>query len=434
MLTLGRGFGLVKASLAGGALAAAPEKDREGAIVQHRVVIVGSSVGGVRTAQALRAEGYPGRITLVGEELELPYDRPPLSKQVLSGAWPAEHACLLTLEDAALAQLELRLGVAARALDPQARLVQLADGELLPYDDLVIATGASPRPSPWQADSGIFLLRTLADCRALKERFADGAAVVMIGAGFIGAETAAAARSAGCDVTLVDPLPVPMERVTGSVVGSLLADVHRRHGVRTRFGAGVQAISGRAGDLRVTLSDGSVLQAGTVVVGIGAIPNDQWLLGSGLVVEDGVMCDADLAAAGAAHVFVVGDVARWPHPELDAPFRAEHWTNAVDQARCAARNIVCPGTRETYQPSDYVWSDQYDWKLQLAGQRARAVAEWVIGAPDEQRPKVAVLHADAVGRLCAAVCLNWPKAFLQCRRLLDEREPAARAREMVAAL
>ena len=402
--------------------------------MEHRVVIVGTSVGGVRTAQALRAEGYPGRITLVGEELELPYDRPPLSKQVLSGAWPAEHACLLTPEDAALAQLELRLGVAARALDPQARLVQLADGELLPYDDLVIATGASPRPSPWQADSGIFLLRTLADCRALKERFADGTAVVMIGAGFIGAETAAAARSAGCDVTLVDPLPVPMERVTGPVVGSLLADVHRRHGVRTRFGAGVQAISGRAGDLRVTLSDGSVLRAGTVVVGIGAIPNDQWLRGSGLAVEDGVMCDAHLAAAGAAHVFAVGDVARWPHPELGDWVRSEHWTNAADQARCAARNIARPDAQETYHASDYVWSDQYDWKLQLAGQRACAVAEWVIGAPDEQRPKVAVLHADAIGRLCAAVCLNWPRAFVRCQRLLGERVPATQAREVVGAL
>jgi phthalate 3,4-dioxygenase ferredoxin reductase subunit len=399
--------------------------------VPHRVVIVGSSVGGVRAARTLRAEGYQGRVTLVGEEPELPYDRPPLSKQVLTGAWSAERTGLLTAQAAADAGIELRLGAPARALDPRARLVQLATGESLPYDDLVIATGSSARPSPWQPESGLYQLRTLADCLALRKRFADGGTVVMIGAGFIGAEGAAAARSAGCDVTLVDPVPVPMERAVGPVIGPLLADVHRRNGVRTRFGAGVRAVSGRAGDLTVALSDASVLRAETVVVGIGAIPNDQWLQGSGLVVEDGVVCDAHLAAAGAAHVFAVGDVARWPHPELDALIRSEHWTNAADQARCVARNIARPEARETFQPSDYVWSDQYDWKVQLAGQRARAVAEWVIGDPRAARPQVTVLHADATGRLCAAVCLNWPKAFVQCRRLLDERALAAQARELL---
>jgi phthalate 3,4-dioxygenase ferredoxin reductase subunit len=392
---------------------------------------VGSSVGGVRAARALRTEGYEGSITLVGEEPELPYDRPPLSKQVLTGAWSAERAGLLTAQAAVDAGIELRLGASALALEPEARLVRLVDGESLPYDDLVIATGASARPSPWRPPSGVYQLRTLADCLALRKRFADGGTVVMIGAGFIGAEGAAAARSAGCDVTLVDPVPVPMERAVGPVIGPLLADVHRRNGVRTRFGAGVRAVSGRAGDLTVALSDASVLRAETVVVGIGAIPNDQWLQGSGLVVEDGVVCDAHLAAAGATHVFAVGDVARWPHPELDALIRSEHWTNAADQARCVARNIARPEARETFQPSDYVWSDQYDWKVQLAGQRARAVAEWVIGDPWAVRPQVTVLHADATGRLCAAVCLNWPKAFVQCRRLLDERAPAAQARELL---
>ena len=401
--------------------------------MRHRVVIVGSSVGGVRTARALRAEGFTGPITLVGEEPELPYDRPPLSKQVLTGAWPAERAGLLTAQAAADAGVELRLGEAARSLDTEARRVHLADGEVLPYDDLVIATGASARPSPWQPESGVYTLRTLADCRTLKKCFADGASVVMIGGGFIGAEAAAAARSAGCDVTLVDAVAVPMERAAGPVVGALLADVQRRHGTRTRFGVGVRSVTGRAGDLVVTLSDASVVRAEAVVVGIGAIPNDQWLQGSGLTIEDGVVCDAYLEAAGVTHVFAIGDVARWPHPELAAQVRSEHWTNAADQARCVARAIARPGAREPYQPSDYIWSDQYDWKLQLAGQRSRAVAEWVIGTADAQRPRVTVLHEDAAGQLCGAVCLNWPKAFVQCRRLLDERAPVARARELLGA-
>jgi phthalate 3,4-dioxygenase ferredoxin reductase subunit len=400
--------------------------------MRHGVVIVGSSVGGVRAARTLRAEGCQGRVTLVGEEPELPYDRPPLSKQVLTGAWPAERAALLTAQAAADAGIELRLGAPAQALDPKARLVRLATGESLPYDDLVIATGASARPSPWRPPSGVYLLRTLADCLALRKRFAGGGTVVMIGAGFIGAEAAAAARSAGCDVTLVDPVPVPMERAVGPVVGTLLADVHRRHGVRTRFGVGVQTVSGQAGDLTVTLTDGSELRAETVTVGIGAIPNDQWLHGSGLLVDDGVVCDAYLAAVGTEHVFAVGDVARWPHPEPAALVRSEHWTSAADQARCVARNIARPGTPEPFQPSDYVWSDQYDWKVQLAGHRARAVAEWTIGAPRAERPQVTVLHADAAGRLCAAVCLNWAKAFVQCRRLLDERAPAAQARDLLS--
>jgi phthalate 3,4-dioxygenase ferredoxin reductase subunit len=247
-------------------------------------VIVGSSVGGVRTAKALRAEGYGGRVILAGEEPGLPCDRPPLSKQVLSGAWPPERAALLSAQAAAADDIELRLGVPAVALDVSARQVRLADGTRLPYDDLVIATGASPRPSPWRPESGVYQLRTLADCLALREQFAGAGSIVMIGSGFIGAEAAAAARSAGCDVTLVDPVLVPMERAAGSMVGALLAGLQRRHGVRTRFGVGVRSVSGRAGDLAVTLGDDSVLQADAVVVGIGAVPNDQWLLGSGLTV------------------------------------------------------------------------------------------------------------------------------------------------------
>jgi phthalate 3,4-dioxygenase ferredoxin reductase subunit len=402
--------------------------------VRHGVVIVGASVAGVRVAKALRAAGYDGPVTLVGDEPGPPSDRPPLSKQVLTGAWEPERAALLTPEDAAAGQIELRLGRAARTVAVDTRQVLLDDGESLPYDDLVIATGASPRPSPWRPESGLYQLRTLADSLLLRERLTDGGPVVLIGAGFIGAETAAAARSADCPVTLVDPVPVPLERATGPVVGALLADLHGRHGAVTKFGVGVADVSGKAGDLTVSLLDGSSLRADTVVVGIGAVPNDQWLRGSGLVIEDGVVCDEHLAAVGAAHVFAAGDVARFPRPGRGALARGEHWTNAVDQARCVAHNIAHPGARERYQPSDYVWSDQYDWKVQIAGRRADACAEWIIGTPEAERPRVAELQADAAGRLCAVVCLNWPRAFVQCRRVLDERAPAAQARELLEGL
>jgi phthalate 3,4-dioxygenase ferredoxin reductase subunit len=280
--------------------------------VRHGVVIVGASVGGVRAARALRAEGYRGPVTLVGEEPGPPCDRPPLSKQVLSGAWAAERAVLLTAEAAAADDIGLRLGVPATALAVDSRQVLLADGGRLPYDDLVIATGASPRPSPWQPESGVYQLRTLADCLALRERFAAGGPVVLIGAGFIGAETAAAARAAGCAVTLVDPVPVPLERAAGPLVGALLAGLHRQHGAVTRFGAGVRAVSGRAGQLTVTLLDGSSLPAATVVVGIGAVPNDQWLARSGLVIDNGVGCDARPRP---------GPGSCWKHCEVSRPGR-----------------------------------------------------------------------------------------------------------------
>ena len=360
--------------------------------MRHRVVIVGSSVGGVRTARALRTEGFTGRITLVGEEPELPYDRPPLSKQVLTGAWPAERAGLLTTQAAADAGIELRLGVAARSLDPEARRVHLADGEVLPYDDLVIATGASARPSPWQPESGLYTLRTLADCRTLKKCFADGASVVMIGGGFIGAEAAAAARSAGCDVTLVDAVTVPMERAAGPVVGALLADIQRRNGARTRFGVAVQSVTGRAGDLAVTLSDTSVVRAEAVVVGIGAIPNDQWLQGSGLTVEDGVVCDGYLAAAGAAHVFAIGDVARWPDRHTGERVRIEHWVVAERQGQTAARNIL--GRREVFDGVPFFWSQHYDIPINYVGHAERWDEVRVDGSPDAHDCTVSYLRAD----------------------------------------
>jgi phthalate 3,4-dioxygenase ferredoxin reductase subunit len=397
----------------------------------ERTVIVGASVAGIRTAQALRAEGYGGSIVVVGDEAEFPYDRPPLSKQVLSGAWDLDRIALITESAAAEAGIELRLGVAATGLVPDGRQVTLADGSNLPYDTLVIATGLSARRPPWPVDSGLFVLRTLSDSAALRARFQPGVSVVFVGAGFIGAEAASAARAAGCEVTLVDVESVPMGRVAGAAIGALLSQLHERQGVRTRFGVGVRSITGVEGALTVRLEDGTELEAAVVVAGMGAVPNVGWLAGSGLPVDDGVVCDEYLRVEGGSNVYACGDIARFPHAGLGRAARAEHWTNAADQARCVARNIVHPGEPTAYRPTDYVWSDQYDWKLQVVGSPAVAATQELIGDLHAERPRAATLYADANGVLCGAAVLNWPKALVLCRRLVADGAELATVRDQL---
>ncbi|MFI0367520.1 NAD(P)/FAD-dependent oxidoreductase [Actinomadura sp. 1N219] len=385
--------------------------------MSRTAVVVGSSVAGIRTAQALSANGFDGRVLVLGDENAEPYDKPPLSKHFLTGDWAAGKLSLLN-GGPADERVELRLGVAAEHLDVADRQVRLADGTRVPYDVCVIATGASARPSPWTARDGVHVLRTQSDSAGLRRDLLRGGEVVVVGGGFVGAEVAAAASGLGRPVTVVDPLPDPMARVLGPEVGPLLTGIHERHGVRTRFGTGVVAIEGTSGDLRVFLDDGDVLPASTVVVGIGALPNDGWLRSSGLNVADGVICDEYCRAQGTQDVFAAGDVARWPHLRYGEHIRVEHWTNAVEQAACVARNIVHPGEPLPYRPVEYVWSDQYDWKIQIAGTPARMSAHEVIGDLTGDRPRAAVAYTDATGRLGAAVTLNWPRALVACRRLL----------------
>jgi phthalate 3,4-dioxygenase ferredoxin reductase subunit len=384
------------------------------------VAIVGSSIAGVRTAQALRAEGHGGPIVLVGAEAELPYDKPPLSKQFLAGEWGAERVRLLTAEQARAAGIELRLGAAAVALDAGARRLVLADGQQLRYDALVIATGAAARPSPWVAESGVHVLRTLADSRALGAALADEGPLAVIGGGFIGAEVAATAHAAGRPVTVIDPLAAPIERVLGAELGAICSRIHDRHGVDARFGVGVRDVRGRAGNLEVQLTDGRTLSAATVVVGIGAVPNVDWLRPSGIDLDDGVVCDGECRAVGHPDVYAVGDVARWWHAGHGERVRVEHWTNACEQAACVAHNIVARQAPRSYRPTEYVWSDQYDWKIQIAGRPARSVAHELIGDPDAPVPRFAAVYGDERGRVSAAAAVNWPRALVACRRLIGE--------------
>ena len=387
------------------------------------VVIVGSSVGGVRTAKALRSQGFTGRVVVIGDEAHLPYDKPPLSKQFLAGAWDQNRVTMLTAEDAEQANIELRLGSAAERLDMADRAVVLANGTRVAYDVLVVATGAAARPSPWSVDSGIHVVRTLDDTRELARALAASGPVVVVGGGFIGAEVAATARAAGRDVTIVDPLAAPIGRIVGDELGTMLAGVHARHGVRTRFGIGVESVEGCEGELLVTLTDGETLPAATVVVGIGAIPNDGWLASSGLLVDDGVVCDEFCRTVDHPDVYAVGDVARWRHPGHQEDVRVEHWTNAAEQSACVAHNICHPDTPRAYAPTEYVWSDQYDWKIQIAGRPNRSALQRIIGDLDGDQAQVAAVYGDRDGLLCGAVTVNWPKALMLCRRMIGAGAP-----------
>ncbi|MET4156555.1 FAD-dependent oxidoreductase [Agromyces sp. PvR057] len=393
--------------------------------VDSHVVIIGASLAGTRTAQGLRTHGHAGRITLIGAEDELPYDRPPLSKELLRSDWSDESVAgvrLITEAEIVELDIDLRLGVAATGLDTSTRTVILADGTSVGYDRLVIATGAGARPSPWTPPSGVLQLRTLADSRAIAERLARREHVVVVGGGFIGTEIAAAAIGFGCPVTVVDPVPEPMTRLVGAEIAGALVDLHHANGAVTRFGVGVTDIRGEAGDLTVVLDDGSELAASTAIVGIGSVANTAWLEGSGLTLANGVLTDPYLRAIGAEDVYAIGDVARWPHPGHGIDIRAEHWTNASDQARYVAAAIT-QGASAAFDSADYVWSDQYAWKVHSVGRRDPAGTSILVGdlAADG---RVAVIHADADGIACGAVTVNWVRALNQVRRHLLARRSA----------
>ncbi|SNR35945.1 NAD(P)/FAD-dependent oxidoreductase [Actinomadura mexicana] len=396
-------------------------------------VIVGTSIGGVRTARALRSAGYAGEIVLVGAEDHLPYDRPPLSKDFLAGTATREDLTLLDRDAADAAGIRLELGTPATAVDLAGSAVDLADGRRLEFDELVIATGARPRPSPWGAPRGLHVLRTLDDALALREDLGRGGPLVVIGAGFVGAEIAATATTSGlADVTLVDPMPVPLGRVLNLAVAERFVRLHADRGVATRFGTAVTGVEVVDGGLVVMLEGGTSLPAATVVVGIGAVPNDGWVRGSGLTVADGIVCDQYCRAEGAANIYAVGDVARWFHPRHRRLVRAEHWTNAVEQAGCVAHNITHPNDPRAHAPIEYAWTDQYGWQIQLVGRTGGSLDHVTLAGADPDR-SFAVLYAHSTGEFAGAVTVNWPRAVITCRRALRTPAPLDTVRENITA-
>jgi NADPH-dependent 2,4-dienoyl-CoA reductase/sulfur reductase-like enzyme len=333
-----------------------------------KVVVVGGSLAGLRAVEALRREGFEGQLSWIGAESHAPYDRPPLSKQVLRGEWPADKA-RLRFDPSALG-VTLTAGSRAVSLDARACKLALSNGQTLDYDGLVIATGADARRLPSSMSgtqlAGVHVLRTLDDALALHAELAKQPAVCVIGAGFIGLEVASSCRALGLSCTVIEPLAVPLETKIGLPMASLIAAMHRDAGVDLRCGVGVAALEGGERVERVRLTDGATVEAQLVVVGIGVTANVAWLEGSGVAIGDGVECDARCASS-VNNIVAAGDVARWPNAFAGERMRVEHWTHAVEMAAHAARRLLRGREVEPFTPVPYFWSDQLGVKIQFAG-------------------------------------------------------------------
>ncbi|MBE9373742.1 FAD-dependent oxidoreductase [Saccharopolyspora sp. HNM0983] len=329
------------------------------------VLVVGASAAGLSTAESLRRSGYAGRITLLGAEKHAPYDRPPLSKQALAGTWDPDRTRLRTADQITELDAEFVLGDPAEALDSDTRTVHTASGRAHRAEAVVLATGLRPRTLPGQHElSGVHVMRTLDDCTGLRSDLLRATRLVVVGEGVLGVEMAATARGMGLDVTVVGPRPAPMAGQIGTLVGTRLAELHTERGVALRLGTGVGGFTATDGRVDgVQLDTGEIVPADAVAVAVGAVPETGWLAGSGLEVDDGIVCDARCRAAPG--IYAVGDVARWWHEQLDAPVRLENRTNATAQAQVVAANVL--GGERAYAPVPYFWTDQYDVKIQVHG-------------------------------------------------------------------
>ena len=405
-------------------------------------VIVGASLAGINAARTLRLGGHTGSIVVLDADPDRPYDRPPLSKQILTGEWEPEKILLpAAKEDLGL---DLRLGTRAKAVDLVARELTIEGPDGLvnrqSFDTMVIATGAAARRLPDSAGiAGVHVVRTLADSLALRNELEAGPSrVVVIGAGFIGAEVASSCRKRGIDVTLVEALPLPLERVLGAEMGAVCAQVHIENGVDVRLSTGVleietATVNGTERVVAVALSDGTRVAAEVVVVGIGVTVNTGWLEGSALTLDDGVVCDNTLLAAPG--VVAAGDIARYPSERFGRMLRVEHWETAIAGGEAAARRLLADASGEPpaiFDPVPWFWSDQYDRKIQLAG-RPMPTDECVVVHGSTEEFRFVALYGSG-DRLTGVLGMNRPRHVIQLRALLEDRATFAEARERAASL
>ena len=416
-------------SVARGTSSAGPRPDIS---TRGRIVIVGASLGGLRAAEALRTEGFAGHLTLIGDEPYPPYDRPPLSKQVLAGRLPVEHTTLAQLQSVDAHWL---LGVPAAELDMARHQVRLADGRQVGFDQLLITTGTRARPWPDPVEAaldGVFVLRSRDDATRLRTRLAAGPRrVLVIGAGFTGSEVASVCRELGLAVTVAERSSAPLAGALGGAAGMVAAQVQRQHGVDLRCNLTVMALEGDSGGrLRVAhLSDEDALDIDVAVVALGAVRNVEWLHSSGLAADArGIVCDGACRAFDSDgivvdDVFVAGDVARWPHPLYAGQLLAvEHWGNAVEQAATAAHNMVCaPSERRAHKPLPAFWSHQFGINIKSIG-LPTAAEEIVVTQGSVQKHRVVAAYGRS-GRVVAALSFNAARWLPFYRDMIEAGAP-----------
>jgi NADPH-dependent 2,4-dienoyl-CoA reductase/sulfur reductase-like enzyme len=406
----------------GGRHSPLPSATADQQTVRVPILIVGASVAGIRTAQALRRRGFDGEITILGEETHVPYDKPPLTKQMLAPDSAPVAVPLLPGEALDALGADLRLGVRAVALDPGSKTVVTADGGRVRYSTLVIATGLRPVSLPGAGElGGVYTIRSADDALALRGELRRGGRAVGIGAGFIGAEFASAAREHGMAVTVVEAQDTPMAHLLGAEVGAMLTRLHEANGVSLLTGVRFAAFQGTRHVTGVALSDGTVLPADVVAVGIGARANTEWLTSSGLPIADGVQCGADLRVTGFPDIYAAGDIARWRHGLYQEDLRIEHWTNANDHAEIVAASIC--GTPPPAAQVPFVWSDQYGRRIQIVGRPSAGRVAVVGGGVGED--SLSAVYADRDGIVVGAVCVDDARTMLKCRKAIARRQHVA---------